>query len=131
MNWKLILSLSMFGLVMALGTVFVIPSKVEPLFWLAIFLVCAFLIARRAPGKFFFHGFCVSLVNCVWITGAHVILFDAYAARHVEEMQMSAKFPFPQRVAMLVVGPVVGVISGIVLGIFSLIASKLVKKTGQ
>ncbi len=42
MNWKLILQLSLFGLAMAVGTVFVIPSNVEPLFWLAIFAVCAY-----------------------------------------------------------------------------------------
>jgi hypothetical protein len=35
MNWKLILQLSMLGLVMSLATVFLIPSSIEPAFWLA------------------------------------------------------------------------------------------------
>ena len=47
MNWKLIFGLSLFGLAMAFATVFVIPSNVEPLFWLAIFIVCAVVIAKR------------------------------------------------------------------------------------
>src|SRR2546422_8694448 len=49
MNWQLIVQLSLFGLVMALATVFVVPSNAEPLLWLLIFVICAYLIAKRAP----------------------------------------------------------------------------------
>ena len=81
MNWKLILQLSLFGLGMAFATVFFIPSKVEPLFWLAIFIACAYVIATKAPGKYFLHGLMTSLVNSVWITATHVILFVRLARR--------------------------------------------------
>jgi len=47
MNWKLILQLSLFGLAMAFATVFVVPSNIEPLLWLPIFVICAYLIAKR------------------------------------------------------------------------------------
>ena len=65
LNFKLILALSMFGLAMSIATVFLIPSSVEPIFWLVIFLVCAYVIAKRAPSKFFLHGLLVSLANSV------------------------------------------------------------------
>src|SRR5579863_7169575 len=96
MNWKLIIGLSMFGLFMAIATVFFIPSNIEPICWLIIFLVCAYLIAKNAPGKYFLHGFLTSLANCVWITGAHILLFTQYAANHAQEMEMSNKMPFLQ-----------------------------------
>jgi hypothetical protein len=67
----------------------------------------------------------VSLVNCVWITGAHYLLYDAYAARHAEEIAMSAQHGTP-RMMMLFVGPVVGLVSGIVLGFLSWVMSKFV-----
>ena len=127
MNWKLIVGLSMFGLAMAFGTVFVIPSKIEPLFWLAIFVTCAIIIAKKAPKKYFLHGLCVSLVNCVWITSAHVIFFNTYVANHPDEAKMMTGMPFAGRVMMLLTGPIVGLISGVVLGIFSFIASKFIK----
>jgi hypothetical protein len=131
MNFKLIILLSLFGLVMAVATVFVIPSNIEWIFWLVIFLICAYLIAKNAPGKYFLHGFCTSLVNCVWITGAHFLLFKQYAARHAEEMEMSKNFPIftghPHHI-MLIMGPIIGIISGLVLGLFAFIASKIVKK---
>ena len=130
MNGKLIFQLSLFGLAMAIGTVFVIPSTIEPLFWLAIFIVCAYLIATRAPGRYFVHGFLTSLMNCVWITGIHVLLFDQYIARHADEAQMMAQLnlPISPRMFMALTGPVIGIISGLVLGLFSVIAAKLIPK---
>jgi len=50
MNWKLILQLSLFGLVMGVATVFFISSSVEPFCWLVVFLISAYTIARGAPG---------------------------------------------------------------------------------
>ena len=116
MNWKLIFLLSLFGLAMAVGTVSVIDSKMEPWCWLAIFIVCAWAIAARAPGKFFLHGFLVGIVNSVWVTAAHMLLYDPYIAHHAREAQM-----------MAIVGPIVGVLSGLVLGLFAWIAGKLAR----
>jgi len=130
MNWKLIFSLSLFGLAMAFGTVYFISSKVEPFCWGGIMLVSAFFIAKNANGKYFLHGLFTSLANCVWITGAHVALFTTYIASHQEELKMMADMPFhdhPRRM-MLIAGPIVGIISGIVLGVLSLLASKIFKK---
>lgn len=130
MNWKLILQLSLFGLVMAFATVFWIPSGIEPAFWLVIFLVCAYLIAKRTPGKHFLHGFLVSMVNCVWITTAHAALFSTYIANHPEMAQMSATMPLADRPRLMVLisGPVFGVLSGLVLGFFAFIAGRFIKK---
>src|SRR4051812_14854732 len=106
MNWKLIFSLSLFGLAMAFATVYVIPSKIESFLWLPIFIVCAYFIAKYAPGKYFLHGFCVSLLNCVWITGVHVMLSDTYLANHTTEAaqyaDMNAKIHLSATQAMLI-----------------------------
>ena len=82
MNWKLVIQLSVFGLAMGVATVFLIPSNVEPLFWLVIFGICAYIIATQCPGRYFLHGLLVSRVNSVWITASHVLLFDRYIASH-------------------------------------------------
>ena len=130
MNWKLIFSLSLFGLAMAFGTVYVIASNVEPIFWAAILLVCALVIAKRAPRSYFLHGLMVGIVNSVWVTGTHVFLFARYVAGHHREAAMMASMPLPThpRVMMLIVGPVIGVISGAILGILALALSKLVTR---
>jgi hypothetical protein len=126
MNFRLIFLLSLFGLAMAFATVYFIPSTIEPIFWLMIFLVCAFIIARQASGKYFLHGFLVSIFNSIWITAAHVALADTYLPRHPQEVALAAKMPaLSPRLMMLVMGPVIGIISGLVLGLFSWVASKL------
>jgi hypothetical protein len=129
MNGKLILQLSMFGLAMGLATVFFIPSSIEPAFWLAIFLISAYIIARTVATKRFLHGLLLGLANCVWITSAHVLLATAYLANHAKEAAMMKQLPFPAspQVMMLITGPFVGVISGILIGLLALLAGTVVK----
>jgi hypothetical protein len=128
MNWKLIFQLSLFGLAMAITTVYLIPSSVEPYCWLLIFIACAVIIARNCTSRYFLHGFCVSLVNCVWVTGAHVILYNSYAATHAKEVEMMSAMPVSPRLMMLLTGPIVGIVSGLVLGLFALIASRITRR---
>jgi hypothetical protein len=129
MDWKLVFTLSLFGLAMGMATVFLIPSNIEPLFWLAIFIVCAYLIAKRAPSQPFVHGLTVSVVNSVWITAAHVLLIGSYLPRHPQEASMMTSMPMSDspRLMMMMMGPIIGVVSGLVLGLFAMIATKLVR----
>jgi len=113
---------------MAIATVFVIPSSIEPIFWLVIFIVCAVIIARQVPSRRFLHGLMVGIVNSIWVTGAHILFFNAYIANHAKEAAMMQNSPMPPRVMMAVIGPVIGVISGIVLGLFAWIAGKFVRR---
>ena len=134
MNWKLVFQLSLFGLAMGVATVFLIPSNVEPLFWLVIFAACAYIIATRCSGQHFLHGLLVSMVNSAWITASHILLFDRYIANHPQEAAMMPSMPLPgsPRLMMALMGPVVGVVSGVVLGLFAIVARKLIAtRTGR
>ena len=130
MNWKLILQLSLFGLAMAFATVFWIPGNIEMLFWIPIFIICAYLIAKKCSSKYFLHGFMVSIFNSVWITSAHIIFYDTYIANHQQEAEMLTKMPMPDapRLMMLMMGPLFGILFGLILGLFAFVAGKLVKK---
>lgn len=130
MKWKLIFLLSLFGLAMAFATVFWIPFKIEPLFWLVIFLVDAWLIAKYCTSQYFLTGFLVGLANCVWITIVHTFYFHTYMANHpgmatrMSDMPMSGH---PLRM-MVIFSPVVGIISGLIIGLFAFFAAKMMKK---
>jgi hypothetical protein len=128
MNWKLILQLSLFGLAMAISTVYWIPSSLEPIFWIAIFIICAYLIATKCTGQFFLHGLFVSLVNSIWITVIHVLLFKDYKMHHADEVEMMRSLPVPGiENPDVIYGSVDRFISGLVLGLFAFIASKIWK----
>jgi len=132
MNWKLVLQLSLFGLVMAFGTLSLIPQAFEPFFWLVIFIFCAYIIARVCTQKYFLNGFMVSIFNCVWIVAVHIIFYKVYMDHHPDMAAMNEKMPPPlsihPRLAMVTTGPVIGIISGLIQGLFAFIASKIVKK---
>ncbi len=129
MNWKLIFQLSIFGLIMAFATVSLIPQNIEPFFWIAIILFCAYVIAKAAKGSYFMHGFWVSMVNSVWITIVQVISYSTYVANHPDMSKMSEHLPLANhpRMLMVIMGPIWGIIFGIVLGLVAFIASKIVK----
>ena len=130
MNWKFIFQLSLFGLAMAAATVFWIPGNVELFFWLPIFIFCAYLIAKNCTGKYFLHGFMVSVFNCVWITSAHILFYNTYIANHPQEAQMMASMPMPDspRLMMLIGGPFFGILFGLILGLFAFVAARIVNK---
>ena len=132
MNWKIIFQLSVFGLIMAFATVALIPEKFEPVFWLAMFGFHAYVIVKVCPGKYFLHGFLVSMVNSVWITAVHVLFRETYVAHHPQVASIGAGLPpylaIHPRLAMILMGPIFGLMFGIILGLFSVVASKLVKK---
>ncbi len=129
MNWKLIFQLSLFALAMGVATVFLIPSNIEPILWLIIFMICAYVFARNLSTGHFVHGLVLGLVNCVWVTSAHIIFFDRYFANHPREAAMMATSPMARspRLIMALFGPVVGVLSGVVIGFFAFVAGKLIK----
>jgi uncharacterized membrane protein YvlD (DUF360 family) len=132
MNWKIIFQLSVFGLIMAFGTVSLIPQNAEPAFWLVIFIFCAWVIAKTCPGKYFLHGFFTGLTNCVWITIVHVIYFQKYLENHKQMdtalSNLPPSFLTHPRLSLAVVGLSVGILSAIVLGLFSFVASKISRK---
>lgn len=132
MNWKLIFQLSLFGLIMAFGTVSLIPQGVEPVFWVVIFIFCSTVIAKVCTDKYFLHGFFTGLVNCIWIIAVHVCFYPKYIIGHKQVEIMAGKMPESfsthPRVAMAIAGLGLGIISAIVFGLFAFIASKIMKK---
>ena len=129
MNWKLIFRLSILGLVMAFATVYFIPFNIEPFCWLVIFAFCAYMIATHTTTARVLHGFLVSIVNSVWITATHILLFSRYIVQHPQEANFAANSPFPThpRLVMLIMGPMFGIGFGIILGLFSFAAGKFIK----
>src|SRR5215467_531209 len=113
---------------MGICTVFFIPSNIEPACWLLTFLFCACVIASRRPDCIFFMA-CSWAWQTVWITAAHIFLFDKYLAGHAREAAMMNSMPLPNspKLMMGIVGPIVGLISGVIIGLFAFVAGKVVK----
>jgi hypothetical protein len=115
---------------MAFATISLIPTKIEPLFWLAVFITCSWFIVKNVSGRYFLHGFVLSLINCIYIVAAHVFFYHAYIVNHPEMAQMNSQMPLSThpRIMMIIMGPVFGIIFGLVQGLIAFIMSKIIKK---
>ena len=130
MNWKLLFALSLLGLLMGIATVYWINQRLEPVFWLVVLVFSARMITRSAPGRYFLHGIYLGLLNCVWVTAAHVLLFHTYWVNHPQMAEMSQKMflaDHPRR-QMVAFGPVIGAISGILIGLIAVLMAGLGSK---
>ena len=131
MNWKLIFQLSLLGLVMAFGTISLIPAHYEFIFWLVIFIFCAYTIAKRCADGYFAHGFLTGVVNCVWISAVHLFFYQAYMTNHPDIGAMNSHMPISlqehPRLLTTASGLFIGLISAVILGLFAFIASRFVK----
>ena len=128
MRWTLIFLLSLFGLAMAVVTVgAIVPSSVAQIIWLPIFLICAYVIAVRAGGRFFTHGLAVGILNSFWITVIHALFVETFMANNPQEAAMLASMPLPHRprLMMALVGPFVGLVSGAIIGLLAALAAWL------
>ena len=85
---------------MGIAAVFLIPPNIEPACWLVIFLIYAYVIAKRRPTGRFTHGLLLGVANSVWITAAHVLLFDRYIAGHAQEAAMMKSMPLADALSM-------------------------------
>lgn len=130
MNWKLVLLLSLFGVAMGVASLFGMTGRAEPLLWLLVFLFYAWVIATQAPGKYFLHGFLVSVLNGIWISIIHSAFFATYVQNNPQMQANLAALPkgIDPRVLSLVFGPLIGAITGIVAGLLAWIAAKVLNK---
>ncbi|MFY8090392.1 MAG: hypothetical protein ACOVMI_04000 [Chitinophagaceae bacterium] len=131
MNWKLIFTLSLSGLLMGVLTSFVVTSEVEMYVWIPIMLIIAYFVAKQASGKYFLHGFLTSVFSGFWLLLVHALLWDNFYA--LNKVSMDADFAgmpqgFSMKVIMLAVTPFVGAFFGLIQGLLAFLASKIVKK---
>ncbi len=129
MNWRLILILSTPGVVMGVAAVWGLTQGREAPFWLAIGLVTALLIARKAPGEPFQHGLLAGIFTAVVAGLIQVTLFDTYLANNDQTAASLDDLPMSPRLFFLFVAtPIVAVSSWGALGAVSWLISKLFRK---
>jgi hypothetical protein len=131
MNWKLIFILSIFGVAMGFGTLW-IPSKLEPLLWLIIFIFCAWSLVNNIEKKAFLNGFLLGMANCAWTSVIRINFANIYLAHHSKEAEQYFKMQMQSGGAiwqwLLFTNIISGLMSAVVLGIFTVVAAAILRK---
>ena len=128
MNWRLILTLSAFGVLMGVATVLGITKGIEGLLWLIIAIFCAFWIARNVKEKHFQHGLLVGIIAGSIAPLIQVLLFSTYAANN-PEIARNTPAGWSARTLFLIMTPFIGGVSGLVLGLLAWMAGKIFRQS--
>ncbi len=127
MNWKLILSLSGFGVIMGALSVLGWTRGVEGWLWLAIGIFCAGWMGTQLAERRFLHGFLVGLIGGAVGPAIQAVFFSTYVANNPEFSQAAAQLPpgIPFILIPIIAIPIGGLFSGVALGLLTLLAGKL------
>jgi hypothetical protein len=131
MNWKLIFSLSLFGVIMGGLSLFGYTQHgVEPVLWLLSGLFIAYIIAKYAPKRVFMHGLWVGVIEGIMKSVITFAGWDLYIQNN--DMQaFTEPAPLAANFFTLIMGIVIGGIYGIILGLISVVFRKFIVKKSQ
>ena len=130
MNWKLIFGLAGFGIFMGVLSLFGYTGRIEWLFWLAIAVICAFVIVKVCFAKFFLTGLLVGLFDGIFNSLVQSAFFNTYLANNPKFAEGFGPIPggLDPRVFVLIAGPFVGLLYGLFLGLLAWLVGKLFQK---
>ena len=126
MDWKVIIILSAFGLIMGLLSLKGFTQKIEPFLWLLFTIATALVVSKNIDSGTFLHGLLIGLFWGVINALTQSIFFDTYIANNPQARENFDKITFVQpRYFVLITGPVIGLVTGVVLGGLSLLLRKV------
>lgn len=129
MNWTLVTTLAVPGLMMGLLSIKGHTRGIEPWLWIILALFATVVIARTAGQRFFLHGLGVGVTWGVLNGLVAATFFPLYAQHNPEVMQRFAAAssgPAP-RLMFLASALPIGLVTGVVLGGLCLAASHLIR----
>ena len=129
MNWRLILSLSLLGIVLGIASEFGFTSGREWLAWLCIGIYSAWRFARRSREELFLHGFYLGILAVFFSSIIQALFISTYLGnnpRMVEALNALPQGLHPAAV-VLIMGPIIGTVSGVAFGALAVVVGKLVR----
>jgi hypothetical protein len=130
MNWRLILSLSLLGVIFGIASVFGFTSGREWLAWLCIGIFSAWRFARRSREELFLHGFYLGILTGFFSSVVQALFVSTYLVNNpgmVEALNALPQGLHPAAI-ILIMGPIIGTVSGVVFGVIAVIVGKLVHR---
>jgi hypothetical protein len=130
LDWRLVLSLSLFGPAMGLASILGWTGSLEGPLWAVIALLAAFAISREAPGRHFLHGLLTGAIGGTSAPLLQSLMFKAYLDNNPA---LAADFGRMQigmdpRLFVLALAPMIGIVSGLVLGLLTLLAGRVIPR---
>jgi hypothetical protein len=127
MNWRLIAPLGLFGPCIGTLTVLgVIPRGVDRFLWFGVVVVCAWIVARREPGRAPGHGALLGFWNGASSTLVQALFVRQLAANNPWITEAFANQPrgFDLEFFVFMLVPFIGVAGGGVTGFLAMLFAR-------
>ena len=131
MNYKFILPLLLFGVLMGFAAVKGLLANLELMYWLFIYLVCGLVLAKTCRQKYFLNGFVLGVCISIVASFIQILFFDEYLLNNSEINTELDKLPSSAepKTFFLMISPIISLISGLVVGVFTTAFRWLTKRT--
>ncbi|MFC2092330.1 hypothetical protein ACFLSV_00380 [Bacteroidota bacterium] len=130
MNWKTILLLSLFAILMGFLSVFGVIPDFEWLMWLVIAIVSGYVLNKQTKKLLFTNAVVTGIIMGVFNAVIQSVLFDTYL---LTDPQIEGLSQWPTTIEpqyfLLIAGPFIGIVYGLVIGLFALIFKKISKSS--
>ena len=126
MNFKIIIYLSLSGIIIGFASVFGLPRVYEPFCWMVVIFISSGFIVKNTEEKRFLHGFLVNFLNGIWISIIKVMFFSTiiiYNFDFEKNLQYLPEIGLPQY-WIFIIGSFTGAIMGLILGLYTFLEGK-------
>ncbi len=128
MQWKIVIILGGFGVLMGLASVLGFTERIELLVWIVVAVFAAYWIVRTLDAKVFLHGLCAGLLMGIANALLQFLFFDTYLSNNpTSAKQFVDTGGVSPRVFVLLAGPFIGLFYGAFIGVLNIAGSKILK----
>ena len=130
MNWKIVLVLSLLGVLIGIGNVFGLIMGIEWLVWLVAAVITAFVIEKTCSKLFVTQGFLTGFLQALFQGLVTAIFYQTYLAHNLEVLDEISKMPadIAPEFYIIIASVLIGLVYGLFIGLVVFIIRKLSKK---
>ncbi|MCB0721309.1 MAG: hypothetical protein KDC42_03300 [Ignavibacteriae bacterium] len=127
MNWKSVLALSLFGILMGVLNVYGVTSGLEWILWLVIALISAFVIEKTSERLLVTQGFLVGFLDSLFNGLVTAIFWEKYLLNNPNVLERLSEMPENLAPEFFII--IASVLIGMVYGLFIGLVVFLTRKT--
>lgn len=131
MNWKSILGLSLFGILMGVLNVFGLTGGLEWLLWLIIALISAVVIEKTSEGLLVTQGFMVGFLDSLFNGIITAVFWEKYLVQNPGVLDRLTEMPegLAPEFFMIIASVLIGFVYGLFIGLVVYLTRKTKKRT--